>query len=223
MTENQVLSSLLMSYRHSANPHKALGMSAYMRHQFAFLGIAAPDRKPILQPILKDFKPNSNSLLWLLHQLWEQEEREFHYAAIAIASKYKKLWDESFINLFENWITTHSWWDSVDTISSHCIGPFFERFPQTRKAVLSQWENNANMWLNRTCIIHQLQYKTKTDTDYLAHVINIHRQSNEFFIQKAIGWALRQYARTNPEWVKQFVASTPLKPLSKREALKHFS
>ena len=223
MNENQVLSTLLASYRHSANAHKAIGMSAYMRNQFVFLGISAPDRKPLIQPLFKVFKPNANSLEWLLRQLWEQEEREFHYAAIVIASHYKKYWDASFIEVFEFWITTNSWWDSVDTISSHCIGPFFERFPNVKRTVLDRWENSPNLWLNRACIIHQLQYKSKTDTAYLARVISMHSHSSEFFIQKAIGWALRQYAKTNPEWVIQFVASTELKPLSRREALKHLS
>jgi 3-methyladenine DNA glycosylase AlkD len=221
MNEQQVFSEILMAYEAAANPKKAEAMSAYMRDQFVFLGISAPDRLAILQPILKGYHPDAKRFEWLLSQLWEQEAREFHYAAIVIAQKNKRIWQEKTILLFEDLLTRHSWWDTVDVLCSQCVGPILMQYPQTKMAILNKWESSSNMWLNRASIIHQLLYKTKTDTDYLTHVIQLHADSNLFFIQKAIGWALKQYARTQPDWVINFVNTYPLKPLSKREALKH--
>ncbi len=221
MTEQQVFSNILLAYEAAANPKKAEAMSAYMRNQFVFLGITAPDRLPLLQPLLKAFKPEYKGLDWLLRQLWEQEAREFHYAALAIAQKSKRIWQDQTIELFEELLTRHSWWDTVDVLCSQCVGPYLLNFHQVKASILPKWERSDNIWLNRACIIHQLHYKTQTDTDYLAHVIQLHADSKQFFIQKAIGWALRQYARTNPDWVLTFVKNTALMPLSKREALKH--
>lgn len=125
------------------------------------------------------------------------------------------------LKTFEWMIQQNSWWDSVDTIASRLAGEYFKKFPQQKEAIVLGWSNHENMWLNRTAILFQLSYKSETDEDLLFQVIKQHLHSGEFFIQKAIGWALRQYAYTQPESVKQFVAANELKPLSKREALKH--
>ena len=125
------------------------------------------------------------------------------------------------IELIERLITTNSWWDSVDTISKYILGSYLQRFPESVNEKVSKFSSADSMWLNRSAILFQLGYKEKTDFDLLKTVCNQHKFSKEFFIQKAIGWALREYAKTNPEAVKRFVAESNLKRLSRKEALKN--
>ena len=205
-----------------ANQDRADAMSAYMKNKFVFFGIPAPKRKESVLCEIKHFKlKDSEELHNLLLELWHRTEREWQYTALLIAVRFKKLWTDESIIIFEELLLHASWWDTVDTLSSHCVGPFFEKKPQFKKTYLLKWENSKNMWLKRVCIIHQLTYKQKTDTDYLEKIIFMNQESKEFFIQKAIGWALRQYAKENPMWVRNFVLSNELKPLSSREALKN--
>jgi 3-methyladenine DNA glycosylase AlkD len=115
---------------------------------------------------------------------------------------------------------TKSWWDTVDTISAHAVGAHFKRYPAVRTRTLSRWRKSKNFWLRRAAILFQLNYKGETDFGLMCDIIRENLGSNEFFINKAIGWALRQYTRVDPQGVMQFVAATPLNPLSAREALK---
>ena len=118
------------------------------------------------------------------------------------------------IQLIEKFIITNSWWDSVDTISKYILGGYLLEFPLETENITERFSNSENMWLNRSAILFQLGYKLKSACEK-------HKNSNEFFIQKAIGWALREYAKTNPEAVKKYVNNTNLKPLSTKEALKN--
>ena len=122
--------------------------------------------------------------------------------------------------LLEELITAKSWWDTVDGVSSWICEPYFLKFPQHKSEITDQWTVHDNIWLPRASIIFQLGYKEKTDVNLLFHHIRLNLGSKEFFINKAIGWALREYAKTNPEAVKQFVRQTPMPSLSKREALR---
>ena len=137
--------------------------------------------------------------------------------------KSRGVWqsDSQLQSLFEYMITHKSWWDTVDFISSSLVHHWWKMDPDLLDNCLaSQWNQSNNMWLNRTSIIYQLRRKNSTDYNILSAHILAHSQSNEFFIQKAIGWALREYAKINTKWVQDFVATHELKPLSKREALK---
>ena len=116
---------------------------------------------------------------------------------------------------------SNSWWDSVDTIAVKLVGAYFAEYPEEREKWIRKWIKSDNIWLNRTAIIFQLSYKNQLDIPFLVRAILPHTNSKEFFIQKAIGWAIRQYTKTNPKWVKDFVKSNTLKPLSKREAFKY--
>jgi 3-methyladenine DNA glycosylase AlkD len=119
-------------------------------------------------------------------------------------------------------IVDKSWWDTVDLIASNLAGMWLlDRTAAQRKQIALQWAKDKHLWLNRTAIIFQLKYKTQTDTTLMFRIMEMHAGSKEFFIQKAIGWALRQYARTDAATVRAFVQAVPLKPLSVREALKH--
>ena len=125
------------------------------------------------------------------------------------------------IQLIETLITKNSWWDSIDVISKFILGEYLYQFPLETDNVISRFSNSENMWLNRSAILFQLGYKEKTNFDLLKLVCEKHKSSTEFFIQKAIGWALREYAKTNPEAVRNFVSVADLKKLSEKEALKN--
>lgn len=217
-----MIEALEQQFMHHADPERAFAMSAYMRNKFAFYGIAAELRKEITLPVFKRFPPETEADLHrLARSMWQKPEREWHYTAILLISKHKKLWSYELIELLSDLLQQNSWWDTVDGLSSNCIAPYFLKFGETRKKVLEEWERSGNMWLIRICIIHQLACRKNTDLNYLKGIITRQAESDAFFIQKAIGWALRQYAKTDPAWVRNFALTNTLKPLSIREALKN--
>jgi 3-methyladenine DNA glycosylase AlkD len=214
----------------NSNEQNAEKMAAYMKDHFIYFGIKAP----LLKTLIKQFHsengppPDSigmfhqyNALYDLVSELWLEPEREFQYFAIDILTKYKKVWTEDMIQLLEHIIVTKSWWDSVDGISSALVSVYFKRFPHQIVPITERWMNSENMWLQRVSIIFQLTYRKETDTELMFNYMRRLTHSKEFFIQKAIGWALRQHARTDADLVRNFVENTKMAPLSKREALKH--
>lgn len=155
-------------------------------------------------------------------QLFLKPERELHYCGLEILIKQlKRNYRIEDIQLIEKLLITNSWWDSVDTISKNILGQYLLEYPQEIEKVIERFSNSDNMWLNRSAILFQLGFKQKTNFDLLKSECEKHKNSNEFFIQKAIGWALREYAKTNPQAVKNYVANTNLKNLSQKEALKN--
>ena len=165
--------------------------------------------------------PDVNDLDAILRDLWALPEREFQYIGLGLLDKLEKKLPAKFITTIEYLLVTKSWWDTVDTIASHTVGTHFRRFPRVRDKYLPKWRRSSNIWLRRTAILFQLNYKKETDFELLCDIIRENLGSKEFFINKAIGWALRQYARVEPNAVKRFAKSTSLHPLSRREALKH--
>lgn len=213
---------LQILYQQAANATNAIGMQKYMKDNFIFLGIKSPQRKLIDKEFFSmNGLPNYENLPDILRSLWQQPEREYQYFAIELLEKFIKKADKQFITILEELILQKSWWDSVDLLASHAVANYFRKYPEMIQNITANWIESNNIWLQRTCIIFQLLYKKETDSALLFEYIRYCAASNEFFIQKAIGWALRQYARTNAEAVLQFVTETNLKPLSKREALKH--
>ena len=196
-------------------------MKAYMRNQFEFYGIKANLRKELLKKCWHQNPIGYKDYNNLLFQLFQFPEREFHLCAIEIAAKFKNEWNDDILNSIEHIAVEKAWWDTIDTSNSIICGPYFKRhncYKDLQK--LLDWNSSNKRWLIRLSIIFQLTYKDKLDTDLLKTFILPHTNSSEFFIQKAIGWALRNYSRTNPTWVLDFVNNCPLKPLSKREALR---
>jgi 3-methyladenine DNA glycosylase AlkD len=211
------------AFEQRRNNDNATPMEKYMKNHFSFFGLKTDERRAVFKDILKQNKEEieTNSRV-IAAELYLKKEREFHYCAIEILiqilkNKYKK----KDIHLIEKLLVTNSWWDSVDTISKYILGQYLLEFPNETFTVIGRFSNSKNMWLNRSAILFQLGYKQKTNSYVLFSECIKHAQSNEFFIQKAIGWALREYGKTNPEAVKTFVAQTQLKPLSKKEALKN--
>lgn len=205
-----------------ANFAKAKGMQKYMKDLFSFYGIDSPTRRQLVKTIIaNEGKPTPQTVRDLAVKLWNAEEREMQYAAMDLLDTVKKKPIESDLELIEKLITTKSWWDSVDAIASHLAGNWFLKFPENKESILERWYLSGNMWLQRTILIHQLNYKEKTDERILFHYCDQLKTSKEFFIRKGIGWALRQYARTAPNSVREFVKRTELSGLSLREATKH--
>jgi len=209
------------AYTTVADPANAVEMKRYMRDQFEYLGIRAPDRRLINKELTKQYGlPKVAAMPALIKALWAKPEREYQYAAIDLLQQLHKEWTAADIQLIEYMITHKSWWDSVDAVASCLAGPWLKKFKTTQPAVTDKWSCSNDMWLQRTAIIFQNAYKQHTNEQLLHKYILQHAHSKEFFIQKAIGWALREYSKTNPESVRTFVNSHALAPLSRREALK---
>ncbi|MBC2249811.1 DNA alkylation repair protein [Listeria sp. FSL L7-0123] len=207
-------------FRANGSPQDASPMEAYMKNQFTFLGIRAGERKKLVVTFLKE-NGTPVDLLGFAATLFAEEEREFQYVAIDLLSRYGKKQPSEAIEVYEKLIVTKSWWDTVDGLAGTVVSNHFKLYPELVPAYNEAWINGDNIWLARTAILFQLKYKEQTDVELLFSNCEKWLDSKEFFIQKAIGWALRQYAKVDSEAVRQFVNSQPLAPLSRREALKH--
>jgi 3-methyladenine DNA glycosylase AlkD len=207
-----------------ANSGNAVQMKKYMRGQYEFFGIKTPERRAILSEFIKENGfPGDQTFKEVILQLWEMPERELQMVAIGLIDlkkKKKELTDE-YLPLLETLITSKSWWDTIDHIATNHIGYLFGKYPNLIIEVGDRWRKNDNIWLRRTMILFQLKYKTQTDISLLTEIIIENLGSKEFFINKAIGWALREYAKTDPDWVINFVSESPLANLSRREAVKN--
>ncbi len=206
-----------------AQPEKKEGMQAYMKNLFPYIGVTATARKEVFKLFLSFWHPqNKEELKQWVAVLWNEPEREFQYVAMEFISKYIKWLDNSDIPFLKELILQKSWWDTVDMLAGSYLGNILLKHMHALPQLMEEFTADSNMWVNRSAIICQLKFKDKTNTEWLEFSILPHMDSKEFFHQKAIGWALRQYAKSNPHWVIEFVNKYPLKPLSKREALKHF-
>ncbi len=216
---------ILEVFRQHKNDVKASEMKQYMKGQFEYLGVSAPTRKQITAPFYqKSNLPPIEAVPDIVRDIWHQPYREVLYTGIDLAIRFVKKCPENWIELFEWMITNHSWWDTVDLTSSNLVGPYFKRFPGGRDTYIEKWLVSENIWLQRTTILFQLKYGKEVDVEVLEKAIIHCKSSNEFFLRKAIGWALRQYGKFNPEYVKEFIERNPdLSNLSKREALKHLT
>jgi len=215
--------SLKSLFEANTNPVNAAPMKKYMRNQFEYLGIKTPARVALQKEFIEEHGlPPLDGLDTIVRELWSLPQREFQYLATSLIGKMEKQLSEDFITTLEYLITHKSWWDTVDTIAGNTVGVMFKRFPKIKAKYLKKWRKSDNFWLRRTTLLFQLGYKEETDFDLLCELIKENLGSDEFFINKAIGWALRQYAWTNPAPVKKFVKATKeLHPLSRREALKN--
>lgn len=217
------LTDLKQAFQDNASIENAKPMEAYMKNHFQFYGIKSPLRKSITKSVWSLHKTEvQNNVREIGMELLQQKQREFHYAAMEILEKeLRQKFVKDDIRLIEKTITSDSWWDTVDFLAKYLLGNYLIQYPEETLTVVSRFSDSGNLWLNRSAILFQLGYKTKTDAALLFSLCEKHSDSTAFFIQKAIGWALREYAKTNPEAVKKFVSETNLKPLSKREALKN--
>ena len=204
------------------NPEKAEPMARYMKNHFPFLGIQSPERRKLLREVIQVHNlPEKEDLQIVIRELWALPEREFQAVSLDILQKYKKYLDEAHIPFLEELIVTKSWWDTVDGIVPTFLGGIFLKHPEMISIYIPKWIASENIWLQRAAILFQLKYKQQTDEKLLFSIIGQLKSSKEFFIQKAIGWVLREYAKTSPHVVWEYVQNNELAPLSKREAIKH--
>jgi len=199
-------------------------MSAYMRNLFPFLGVSSPNRKEVVRRYNKEAKNLKRPQLRTeLQHLWDQNEREYQYAAIDLYISCKRQIELEDHDLIAHMITTKQWWDTVDLIASHLVGELWQKYPHIRDQVAQEWLESKDVWLNRTCLLYQLKYKESVDTDFLTQAISMVKHKDEFFIQKAIGWALRQHSKTDREYVFATIDELEIYGLARREALKHIN
>lgn len=214
---------LMKSFSSRGDRSIAEQQSAYMRNLFPFLGLKKPLRDLLQKESFKSYPIDTEQeLIDVIKILWEKAEREYQYAALDLLYRYKKLWSDASFKLFEELIRSKSWWDTVDCIASKLVGGYLIDRPDTQK-IMDRWIDDESMWIRRTALIYQLTYKQKTDSEKLFSFCRKRMHEKEFFIQKAIGWALRQYGSSHPEMVVNFLIQErgSLAPLSFREAAKY--
>ncbi|MEA2077388.1 MAG: DNA alkylation repair protein [Candidatus Marinimicrobia bacterium] len=217
---NKRLSEIMSNYRAAYNSEKAAGMKAYMKNKFEFLGLQKPERIALRKTYLKELKAEEKIDWNIVWTLWDQPEREFQYLALAYLDTMKNFLEENDINKMEKLIVNKSWWDSVDGIAP-LVGFMNIKYPTLKQGKINAWINEANIWLIRVSIIFQLKYKENTDTTFLSKTILWNCGTKEFFINKSIGWALREYSKTDPDWVRIFINNNTLHSLSVREGGKY--
>ncbi|MGE5107528.1 MAG: DNA alkylation repair protein [Sphingobacteriales bacterium] len=214
---------LITLFKQQGSAEQAAGAKAYMRNQFEFFGLNAPVWRKLFREYSKQHLPPFEEAELIIKELWNMPQRELQFAAIELLALYKKEWDKKVIALIEFIIKNKSWWDTVDHAASELTGPYFKLFPEQVNKITGKWNQSSNCWLQRSSIMFQKNYKKTTDTELLSGYILHLCHSKEFFVQKAIGWALREYSKTDAKWVKAFLKKHKLAPLSEREALKRIS
>jgi 3-methyladenine DNA glycosylase AlkD len=234
-----VIERLTREYETARDPERAAPMTTYMRDLFPFLGIKSTPRRLLSKRVLDGVeKPNEAQLAEVALAGWALPEREYQHFAVDWLRQHAKVLTEASLPTVQYLITTKSWWDTVDELASDVVGVMVQRHPGLL-STMDAWATGSDptlgwpaaspkaspipeLWLARTAILHQLRYRAATDTDRLFRYCAENAEHRDFFIRKAVGWALRQYAKTDPDAVRSFVADHPeLSTLSKREALKN--
>lgn len=195
---------LKANFEEKANPEQAQQLAGYMRNQFKFYGLHTPERRKIYHDFLLREKKKKKIDWNLLNRAWEDQYREMQYFVCDYLIAMKKYLTYNDIDRIERFVRTKQWWDTVDSLIKP-IGDFGLRDARINELML-EWSTDSDFWVRRVAIEHQLLRKKKMNTDLLAQIIENNLNSQEFFINKAIGWALRDYSKTNSEWVRQFIA-----------------
>ena len=214
------LRQLLAAY---ADPARAAPMAAYMQQRFVFFGIPTPARRAAVKPLLATLgkAPEADWLLAVAEALWAFTERECQYVAVDLLVKFAARFEARHEPQLAALLRAKAWWDSVDLLAAHVYGNLCQRSPELR-ARLDAYARHEDIWLRRVAILHQLNYAGETDRARLAAILTANLDQPDFFIRKAMGWALRQFARTDPDWVRAWLAAhaAQVSGLTRREALK---
>ncbi|MDE0534037.1 MAG: DNA alkylation repair protein [Albidovulum sp.] len=223
---SNIRNCVMAAMRNAANPARARQQQQYMKSDMPYYGVGVPNGRRIAQYVfrmhaLPDAEAWEASILCLWRKAAYREER---YAAIDLLhfKRYRSWLEPARIPLVEELVVTGAWWDYVDAIAGRAIGDMLIAHPRPLRSLLRHWASDRNIWKRRAAILSQLRAKQATDTSLLADTILPSIGETEFFLRKGIGWALREYSKTSPHWVLEFVANHPgLSGLSRREALKH--
>ncbi|MBT2388190.1 DNA alkylation repair protein [Streptomyces sp. ISL-1] len=218
-----VMERLTAVYPTGADATRAVGAAAYMKGVAPFLGLCTPDRRALSRTVVEGTpRPDEADCTAIAVRCWELPEREYHYFAVDYLRRHVGRCSSGFLPVVRRLIITVPWWDTVDALASHVVGPLVSADPKL-KSDMDAWIDDDNLWVARTALLHQLRYKDATDADRLFSYCLRRADHPDFFIRKAIGWCLREYAKTDPQAVRDFVdgARDRLAPLSVREATKH--
>jgi 3-methyladenine DNA glycosylase AlkD len=217
----EALQRIEAAFERARDPVRAAPMAKYMRDQFPFLGIPAPEQRRLQREAMKGLPaPTEGDLGVLAALLWEKPEREYQYAVCGLVALHVRVCGPRFVAVVERLITTKSWWDTVDSLAKGGAGALVLRYPELA-TTMDRWIESGSMWLRRTALLHQLAFKERTDAERLFRYCELRAGEQEFFIRKAIGWALREYSKVDPQAVRDFVDlhGADLSPLSQHEAL----
>lgn len=218
-----VLDRLTATFPEAADPARAEQMRAYMKDVAPFLGLTSPVRRVLARSVLAGTaRPGEADCTAVALRCWQLPEREYQYFAVDLLRRHLRECSSGFLPVARHLVETRSWWDTVDPLAAHVVGGLVAADPAL-KADMDTWIEDGNLWVARTALLHQLRYGDATDGDRLFAYCRRQAGHRDFFIRKAIGWCLREYARTDPDAVREFVAleRTRLSPLSVREALKN--
>ena len=208
----------------AANPEKAVSMAAYMKTDMPFYGVQKKDRLPVMRAVSAAFPPSSHaSYASAVESLWAMPHREEKYIAVSYARAFDDFVCADSLTLYRRLIIEGAWWDFVDEIASKLVGQALMKERQVVTPIIRSWIIDDDLWIRRTSIICQLGHKADTDLDLLGEACALNLSDSDFFIRKAIGWALREQAKTSPDWVRRFVSEhrEGLSTLSYREATKY--
>lgn len=221
--DQHLIAAVRSALRELSDPARAAGAQAYMKSSQPTLGVRVPDVRRVAVSAAAEFPPASaGRLRATVLELWRAAAyREERYAAIDLTGNRLVATDLEMLPVYEEIIRTGAWWDFADGVSGR-ICALLLAHPAEMSVLLRQWSRDPDMWIRRASITSQLRAKRATDTVLLADVIEPNLADREFFIRKAIGWALREFAKTAPEWVEEFVArhGQQMSPLSRREAMR---
>src|ERR1017187_5111944 len=204
--DKHVISECRALFEGAQDPERAVGMAHYMRDQFVFYGVSTPVRRQLIGPLLLQAsrKLDHERLAEVARRCWAAQEREMQYFACDLLARCLRRWTAQTLELCKELVCAKSWWDTVDYLASRVVGPLVERFPELRQD-MDRWAADGNFWLRRVAILHQLHYREKTDETRLFKYCLFSSGHSEFFVRKATGWALREYAKSAPERVLDFL------------------
>lgn len=218
-----VLERLTSVYGAAAAPERAAAMRAYMKDVAPFLGLNTPARRALSRTVLAGLaRPGEDDCAAVALRCWELPEREYHYFAVDYLRRHVRRCSSGFLPVTRHLVTTVPWWDTVDLLAAHVVGGLVAADPDLT-AAMDEWIAADDMWLVRAALLHQLRYRDRTDVERLFGYCLRHSGHPDFFIRKAIGWCLREYAKTDPDAVRAFLAREQgrFAPLSVREALRN--
>jgi len=207
-----------------ADKSKAPEMQAYMKTNMPFYGVQKPDRLPIIRGMKADFRPETRSEYEkTIRRLWNLPYREEKYLALNYACEFVSLAEPKTLNLFEALVREGGWWDFVDVIAGHLVGAIYLKYRAEIEPHMDEWIADDDFWIRRTAILSHMKHKKATDSKRLFAYCLAQAGEKEFFIRKAIGWALREYSYAEPATVKKFLLANKnrLSPLSFKEGAKH--
>ncbi|MGC9379376.1 DNA alkylation repair protein [Streptomyces sp. MH13] len=217
-----VVERLTTVYTAAADPERAAAMRAYMREVAPFLGLTSPVRRSLSRTVLDGLpRPGEPDCAAVALRCWRLPQREYHYFAVDFLRRHVTHCSSGFLPVVRHLLTTVPWWDTVDLLAAHVVGGLVAA-DRGLTAEMDAWIADEDLWLVRAVLLHQLRYKERTDTERLFGYCLRQSGNDDFFVRKAIGWCLREYAGTDPDAVRAFVAEhgRRLAPLSVREALR---